>query len=153
MKTHIRPILGLAALLACATPALAEWEGTQWGMSPDEALAVLDGAVSHKPDASEIYEFAGARYEPLVRLDHSVGGIEGKALLLFDTDDALHSVVFTPEDLARCDDLTAALTEAHGAVESTGFGSTAIYNWVEGDVIRHTNSPDIGICNLSYSAE
>ncbi len=154
MKSAIRYIMGVTALLACATPSLAEWESTQWGMSPDEAMGVLDGATSHSPDASEIYEFQDAKYEPLVSLDHTVGGIEGQALLLFDTDHALHSVLFTPANLAQCDDLTAALIEAHGAVEATGFGSTAIYNWADGnDVIRHTNSPGIGICNLNYSAE
>lgn len=153
MKAQFRFILGLAALLACATPAIAEWEGTQWGMSPDEALGVLDGAVRHSPDASEIFQYDGAAFEPLVKLEHVIKGVHGEASLLFDGDQRLQFVTFMPEDLAQCDALTETLTEAHGAVDSSGFGSTAIYNWMDGDtVIRLTSSADIGICNLSYGA-
>lgn len=154
MKAHIRPILGLAAMLACATPALANWEGTQWGMSPDEALAALDGASSHSPDASETFQYDGANYEPLVKLAHAIEGIPGEAALLFNADESLQFVTFSPEDLTQCEVLVGALTEAHGAVDSSGFGSTAIYNWMDGDtVIRLTSSADIGICNLSYGAQ
>lgn len=153
MKSHIRYILGLAALLACATPALAEWEGTQWGMSPDEALGVLDGAARHSPDASEIFQYDGSAYQPLVKLEHAIEGVPGEAALLFDASESLQFVTFSPEDLTQCDALTAALMEAHGTVESSGFGSTAIYNWMDGStVIRLLNSAEIGICNLSYGA-
>lgn len=151
MKSQIFYALTLAAMIACATPAHADWEGTQWGMSPDEALAVLDGAKKHSPEASEILEYDGASYKPLLQLDHLVEGIEGEASLLFDADERLQFVVFSPADRTRCDALTAALSKVYGAVVATGFGSTAIYNWVDANaVIRLTNSPDIEICNLSY---
>jgi len=153
MKTVLCHAVILSALVACATPALANWEGTQWGLSPAEALEALEGASSHSPDASEIFQYDGAAYEPLVKLDHAVEGVPGEASLLFDEDESLQFVTFSPEDLTQCDALTAALTEAHGTVEPSGFGSTAIYNWMDGStVIRLTKSADIGICNLSYGA-
>lgn len=154
MKKVLRHAIALTALIASASPALSDWEGTQWGMSPDEALAVLDGARSHSPDASEIFQYDGAAYEPLIKLAHVIEGVPGEAALLFGTDESLQFVTFSPEDLTQCDALTAAMMEVHGAVESSGFGSTAIYNWMDGStIIRLTNSAEIGICNISYGAE
>lgn len=153
MTYGMRNALALATLVACTAPALADWEDTQWGMSPDETLAVLDGASSHSPDASEIFLYDDVAYEPLVKLAHTSDGVAGEASLLFHADKKLHFVVFIPDDITQCDVLTSALTEAYGAVESSGFGSTAIYNWMDGNtVVRLTNSADIGICNLSYGA-
>lgn len=153
MKTAFRPLLALAVTAGFSAPAQADWEGTQWGMSPDETLAVLDGASSHSPAASEVFEFDGAQYYPLVKVDHTIDGIEGEASLLFDAADALYFVVFSPDDLTRCDPLADALSTLYGEVEPSGFGSTAIYNWESGDtVVRLTNSVDIGICNLSFGA-
>ena len=154
MKSAIRHALALTALIACAAPALADWKGTQWGMSPEEAKDVLDGASSHTPDASEIFQYDGRAYQPLVKLEHVIAGVPGEAALLFDADESLQFVTFSPEDLTQCDALAAALMETHGTVESSGFGSTAIYNWKDGStVIRLTNSGGIGICNLSYGAQ
>jgi hypothetical protein len=153
MTPIFRPALALALLVGFAAPALANWQGTQWGMSPDETIAVLDGAQAHSPDASEVFQFDGADYQPLVKLTHTIEGIEGEASLLFDADEGLQFVVFIPAQIADCDALTAALTETYGTGEESGFGSTAIYNWTDDDtVIRLTNSADIGICNLSYGA-
>jgi len=123
-------------------------------MSPDEAQEVLDGSSSHSPNASEVFQYDGSAYLPLVKLEHAIQGVPGEAALLFDADESLQFVTFSPLDLTQCDALTAALMEAHGTVESSGFGSTAIYNWMDGDtVIRLTNSADIKICNLSYGAQ
>lgn len=153
MRSAVGKFAALAALLACAAPAYADWEGTQWGMSPNETLAVLKSARSHSPAPSETFLYDGASYQPLVKLAHSTEGIEGEATLLFDTDGKLQFVVFMPGDLTQCDLLAAALGERHGDTEVTGFGSTSILNWIDGNnVIRLTNAADIGICNLSYGA-
>lgn len=153
MKTAYRNVFALTAILALSVPAFADWEGTQWGMSPDEVLAKLDAASSHSPAASEIFEYDGAQYRPLVKLGHAIDGVEGEASLLFDANDTLRFVAFSPTDLAECDALATALSARHGEVKPTGFGATAIYNWEDGEnVIRLTNSADIGICNLSFGA-
>ncbi len=153
MKTAFRHSLPLMMIAALSASAHADWEGTQWGMSPDETLAVLDGASPHSPAASEIFEYDGAQYNPLVKAAHVIEGVEGEASLLFDGDEALYFVVFSPNDLAQCDALTTALSTLYGDVEPTGFGTTAIYNWESGEnIIRLTNSVDIGICNLSFGA-
>lgn len=141
----------LTALLACVAPAHADWEGTHWGMAPDAALAALEGARSHAPTAADLYEYDGKQFSPLVKLPYALDGIGGQAALLFDADQSLQFVTFTPDDLTQCDALAAALGERHGASEESGFGSTAILNWIDGDdVIRLTNSTAIGICALSY---
>lgn len=151
MNSAAPAAIALAILAYSVAPSHADWEGTQWGMSPGEALAVLDGAREHRPEAAEIYEFDGGRYEPLVKVGHTAGGVEGEASLLFDPDGALRFVMFSPDDVTRCDSLAAALVETYGDIEPSGFGATSIYNWVEGDnVVRLTSSAAIGICNLSF---
>ncbi|KKB08665.1 hypothetical protein VE26_00810 [Devosia chinhatensis] len=136
-----------------AAPAQAEWEGTAWGMSPQETLAVLDTARSHKPAQSETFEYDGASYMPMVKMPYTVDGITGEAALLFDGSDSLQFVTFSPEDIGQCDALTEALKAQYGTGDESGFGATAIYNWADGDtIIRLTNSPSIGICALSYGA-
>jgi hypothetical protein len=153
MKSLLRLAACLSLVAVPAMPAFAEWQGTQWGMSPDEALSLLDGASAHSPAASEIVQYGGVGYQPLVKLPHQANGIAGKASLLFDAQDKLQFVVFAPDDLQACDDLTAALQREYGAAEESGFGATAIYNWVDDhNVIRLTSSADIGMCNLSYGA-
>lgn len=144
---------GIAFLLLASAPALANWEETEWGMSPGAALAVLDGATGHSPSEAEKYDYDGSRYSPLVKQPRTIEGVAGEATLLFDADEALSFVVFSPDDTAQCNGLGEALLERYGPAEPTGFGTTEIYNWTEeGDMVRFTNSPDAGFCNLNYSA-
>lgn len=56
------PAAGIAILLLASAPALANWEETEWGMSPSAALAALDGATSHTPSDAEKYDYDGSRY-------------------------------------------------------------------------------------------
>lgn len=89
----------------------------------------------------------------MVKQARSIEGVPGEASFLFDADEALRFVVFSPDDTAQCDTLGEALLQRNGPAEPTGFGSTAIYNWDdEGDIVRFTNSADAGFCNLNYSA-
>lgn len=143
----------LVILALAVAPAQANWEGTEWGMSPDAALAVLDGARSHAPEPAEIYEEAGAPYAPLIKLDHAVEGISGEASLLFDSEDKLHFVLFNPADIADCDALGAALTARYGEADALGAGGMSISDWTgDGNAIKLTSFASAGICNLSYSA-
>ncbi len=143
----------IAILLLASTPALANWEGTEWGMSPGAALAALEGATSHTPGEAEKYDYDGNRYSPLVKQARAIEGVAGEATLLFDANEALSFVVFSPDETAQCDALGDALLALYGPAEPTGFGSTEIYNWAnQGDMVRFTNSPDAGFCNLNYSA-
>jgi len=139
-------------LTIAIAPAHASWEGTEWGMSPAQALVVLDGASSHQPAKAEIYEDNGASYAPLVKLDHAIEGVEGTVSLLFDMDERLHFVLFNPRNVADCDALGAALTERYGAAEAAGAGSMSISDWQgDGNSIKLTSFAGAGICNLSYS--
>lgn len=150
-----RHILALAAGLAAVMPVtvLADWESTRWGMTPEETLAVLDGASSHDPAPQEVYQDGGRDYAPRVKLSREIEGIAGTVSLLFDTDDQLHFVLFNPLDIANCDALDAALTERHGDADAVRAGTFQISDWAaDGNGIKLTNAPSAGICSLSYSA-
>ena len=43
---------GIVALLLTSAPAMANWEETEWGMSPSAALAVLDSAIANTWDSA-----------------------------------------------------------------------------------------------------
>lgn len=141
----------LTVMLA-VPPVLAAWDVTHWGMTPDQALSALDGATKHAPTMTGDYTYDGVRYYPLVTQQREIETIAGQVVLLFDADDSLQFVVFTPDSVADCDKLEEALIARHGATEALGFGSTAIYNWeADGDIVRFTNSVDAGFCSLNYS--
>ncbi|WEK03424.1 MAG: hypothetical protein P0Y65_14635 [Candidatus Devosia phytovorans] len=151
MTTGLRHAAALAALIACATPAHAGWETTHWDMPLEEAVAALDGAERNTPAVTEMVVYDGVTYAPLLKQARAVEGLDGEVTFLFDADATLQFVTFSPSDAVECDRLVDALTERHGATDATGFGSTAIYNWVEGeDIIRLTSSLEAAICNLSY---
>lgn len=46
----MRRMLLLAALLVAAQPALAEYEATRWGMTPDEVVAAMGGVAKRVRD-------------------------------------------------------------------------------------------------------
>ena len=48
MRIHRLPIL-IAALIACAAPAHADWGTTHWGMTVDEVLAAHPGSAAVPP--------------------------------------------------------------------------------------------------------
>lgn len=151
MPVRYRYAIAAIAILAATVPAQADWETTQWGMSPDAALAVLDGARSHDPAPSEIYEMAGIGYAPLVILPYEIDGVAGQISLLFDAGESLSFVLFAPDDLADCEALGAALTDQHGAADLLSTGAISISDWLaDGDAIKLTHVQG-AVCNLSYA--
>lgn len=151
MTSKISLAGALAAIIACTMPAHANWETTHWGMSPEEALAALDGASSHPIRVAELVEYGGNTYAPLVKLSDAIEGVEGEISLMFDADKALRFVSFNPSKVSNCDALSTALLRTHGPAETSGFGKTVIYNWQDnGDIVRFTNSKEAGFCALSY---
>ncbi|MDR7126359.1 hypothetical protein J2X53_003201 [Pseudorhodobacter sp. 4114] len=139
-------------MMIAALPVHAGWETTQWGMSPDEALAALESAVGHDPTPEEYYQEGGNSYAPLVTMPHGIDGIRGQVSLLFDSGNSLRSVLFNPDDIAECDALHAAITQQHGAPDAMEPGWISIADWVVGaDAIKLTNMASARICNLSYA--
>ncbi len=140
------------AVLLASTPVLADWETTRWGMSPDEALAVLDGAQSHDFSADEIYLVGEVGYAPRVKLAHSLDGIAGEISLLFDDAGTLRIVLFNPAEIGDCGALAAAMRARHGEGDVVAMGPFTMSDWsVDGNAVTLTASEESGICNLSYS--
>lgn len=152
-RTSKLSFVAFVSLALLVPPALASWEGTEWDMSPSEVLAAVVRAREHSPASSEAFVYDGRSFAPLVKAEHEIAGIAGEAALLFDANEALRSVLFSPAQIDACATLGEALTDRHGAVETTGFGSTEIFNWEDTEnTISFTSSADLGICNLSYAA-
>lgn len=140
------------AVLLTTMPALADWEATRWGMTPDEALAVLDGAQSHDFSADEIYLVGEVGYAPRVKLAHSLDGIAGEISLLFDDAGTLRIVLFNPAEIGDCGALADAMSARHGDGDVLAMGPFTMSDWsVDGDAVTLTASEESGICNLSYS--
>ncbi|MCJ8151754.1 hypothetical protein [Shinella sedimenti] len=139
--------------LVLAAPADAGWEATQWGMSPNEAMAVLDGAVQYPPQSKEIHEHAGKKYAPLIKLSHAVEGVSGQTLLLFDVDRKLRYVMFNPTEIGSCDSLVEALTSRYGVPHAMSAGKINISDWSHGAEAIKLTKVGSTVCNLSYSAK
>ncbi len=45
MITRIFSILAISSLILAGSPALADWQYTRWGMTPNEVLAASEGAA------------------------------------------------------------------------------------------------------------
>ncbi|MEO9340913.1 hypothetical protein ABFT80_26280 [Mesorhizobium sp. SB112] len=137
--------------LTIVTPALAGWETTQWGMSPDEALAALDGAETKTPTPAEFYNDRGKTFKPLVKLNTQLDKIKVEASLLFDSDNRLASVLINPTAVDDCMALREHLVAQHGNGNEIKSGPISITEWEAGsDLIKLTATPSIGLCNLSY---
>lgn len=142
----------LVVLVGASLPAHADWEVTRWGMTPDEALAALENAVSHDPTPEELYLYDNVAFAPLVKLPHEINGIAGKASLLFDSDSSLSYVLFDPADVAQCEALHETLVAQLGEPDALNTEWMSVSDWVEGpDTVKLTRLASSGICNLSYA--
>lgn len=104
-------LLGAAALVLTATPALANWGATGWGMTPADVIAAVPGAIPSAPDKGKdvrgMHELAAAPYRD--------GEVETTATFLFDPDtNGLAFVGLTPHDFGQCQAYQAALVARLG---------------------------------------
>lgn len=160
MKRYFGPI---AAFVLFATPAAAQWEWTEWGMSPEAAIAVSGGrAEAYEPQAGEVYEeleglypnfTVVARSYPRARFDHKIGGVPMEGKLVFTEDNRLLTVLLTA-DRARCGEVLTALGEQYGAAEESGGpGFGEIYIWDrDGQKTTLLDSEAVDLCNVSIQA-
>lgn len=103
-------IFAAACLLLSATPALADWETTRWGMTPEQVIAAVPGAVATAPalgtDVKGMHQLARAPFAD--------GGIAMTASFLFDSS-GLAFVGVTLEDVTQCDAYRKLLVARLGA--------------------------------------
>ncbi len=109
----------LAALLALAGPALAHWEYTRWGMTPEQVVQASRGAVRlippaerpRLPDADLLVAAEGSFAEGPLRLSVRFG---------FDAREGLALVVYGVAEPGQNAALRAWLIRRHGEPQRRG---------------------------------
>jgi hypothetical protein len=134
-------MLAVSAVLL-STPAFADWPPTHWGMTVDEVLEAVPGAVAVKSmngddDVMKQRQFASAPFED--------GGIPMKAEFYFDRKlKTLSMVRFLPAP-AQCSAYDAVVRARYGAGVETGSTTPLIavaIKWTDAatrDEISYTN--------------
>ena len=127
-----KPMFAAAALLLTATPALANWGATGWGMTPVDVIAAVPNAVATAPDKGKdvrgMHELAAAPYKD--------GDVVMTATFLFDPDtNGLAFIGLTPNDYGQCDAYKATLIARYGKGKPTdmklGDLSMGKLDWVD----------------------
>ena len=139
------------AVVGMATPALADWQYTQWGMSPAEVQTASNGtAVVNKDrtlDASDLTASLTAFFRGDKR--------PFTAVFLFDAAGRLSAVTLNPSDRISCDPIRKSLGEHYGtpaSIDQLKFGQTARWNDVEGDNVVVFLDLGQGNCSIQYSS-
>ena len=140
----------LAALAVLAEPALADWQYTRWGMSPDEVKKASEGAAVENQDrsldadglkAQLVAPFAGAT-------------LPFDAVFLFGIRDRLAVVTLNPRDLASCARLPDVLRAHYGpplSNEAADKARTARWNDYGNNNVVNFLDLGGGGCSIEYS--
>jgi hypothetical protein len=139
-------------LLFVASPALEDWEFTNWGMTPDEVVAASAGSA-HRVESRAIGSIA---LEAVGTYD--MAGVTFTAQYHFSQDhQGLHSVVLAARDVSQCPDLTRALAQKYGPPEvrpSAGGGSFSIWRDRRGNSLISLTDDHVpgrhSVCTLIY---
>jgi hypothetical protein len=105
-----------AALLLTATPALANWGKTGWGMTPEDVIAAVPGAAATPEDKGKdvrgMHQLAAAPYTD--------GDVAMTATFLFDPDgEGLAFVGMTLTDFGQCGAYMTTLIARYGKGKPT----------------------------------
>lgn len=139
------------ALLGMETQALADWQYTQWGMSPAEVQAASNGTAVDNQDRTLDAVDLKAGLTAFYRGDKR----PFTAVFLFDATGKLSAVTLNPTDRISCDPIRQSLSEHYGAPASLDqhkFGETARWNDVEGDNVVVFLDLGQGNCSIQYSS-
>ena len=142
--------LATSALAFSALPAAANWQYTQWGMTPDEVRAA-SSAVAHPNldralDAEDLRAALTAPYQG--------AAIPFTAVFLFDPENKLQTVTLDPVGGIACPVIVQALSANHGAPE--GMADMVEAKTLRWDDVPHDNLVvyvDLGQgnCAIQYS--
>jgi hypothetical protein len=119
------------AFVLMPTAALADWQYTKWGMSPEDVVAASNGKAHLVPEAEAAKTLHSSEYViPLAKGDHSANG--EKFSVMFDfTRQAkrLQTVTLTATDPSRCYIYKRMLLNKYGAPIDTERGPTEGLKW------------------------
>ncbi len=140
----------VVAVLRMTTPAWADWQYTQWGMSPEEVQSASNGTAlvnqDRKLDTTDLKAGLTAFYRGDKR--------PFTAVFLFDATGKLAAVTLNPTDRISCDSIDQSLDAHYGAPASLDrqkFGQTVRWNDVEGDNAVVFLDLGMGNCSIQYS--
>ncbi len=149
----MRAVTSLAAAicLGCwATPAAADWQYAQWGMSPAEVGAASGGVA--RPNGDRDLDAEGLRAELVA--PYTTGSLPFTAVFRFDAEDALDDVALIPTGPPNCPVVRAALVTHHGTPEGKADAqSAATLRWHDLDANNLVVFLDLGDghCSIQYS--
>ena len=139
------------AVSGVETPASADWQYTQWGMSPADVQAASDGTAVVNQDRSLDAADLKAGLTAFYRGDKR----PFTAVFLFDSAGKLATVTLNPTDRISCGPIRQSLDAHYGTPASLNqqqFGQTARWNDVEGDNVVVFLDLGQGNCSIQYSS-
>ena len=105
--------LATSALACSALPAAADWQYTQWGMTPNEVRAASND-VAH-PNLDRALDAEDLR--AVLTAPYQGAAIPFTAVFLFDPENKLQAVTLNPVGGIACPVIVQALNANHGAPE------------------------------------
>lgn len=131
--------LGMAFSLLSPLPVLADWEYTQWGMTPDQVISAAKGDVKLVPPANRL-TINGVNRQNAVDGSFADGDLRLAVTFQFDTVSSgllcVHAEVI---DMAQNTLLRDRLIKKHGQPqEKSGLPAIGLeeYHWKAPDIIR-----------------
>ena len=149
----MRPATSLAAAICLglgATPAAADWQYSQWGMSPAQVEAASGGAA--KPNDERDLDAEGLRAE--LAAPYMAGSLPFTAVFRFDAEDMLDDVALIPTGPVSCPVVRATLIDHHGTPEGKADPQSApTLRWHDLDANNLVVFLDLGggHCSIQYS--
>ena len=126
--------LFIAAVVSAATPALADWEFTRWGMTPAQVMAGSAGMVKAVPK-EEIKRDDADHWEISLRGDIKINGKTRPASFMFDTKSGgLRCVIYNGLG-SDAGSLKQELMNKYGSGKEETFGDMQSFDWVAPDDI------------------
>ena len=139
-----------SAIVMAATPALADWQFTRWGMTIEEVIVGAGGKTTINEDRSKD---TSEELVSLLRIDHTSGGFDFVAFLEFDRNKTLARVSLEPKSSDTCGKLPFALSSTYGPPQTkSGNAVSEVLKWWHAETGNVVTFFQIGAdCWLIYS--
>lgn len=140
----------LTLLAAQARPASADWQYTQWGMSPAQVTTASEGRAVENRDRS--LDAGGLKAE--LAAPYQGASLPFTAVFLFGLRDRLAAVTLSPRDIGVCGKLPALLQAHYGPpVAREGVDKALTARWNDYGNNNAVNFLDLGSggCSIQYS--
>ena len=149
----MRPSTSLAALFCLsvsALPAAADWQYTQWGMSPAQVVGASGGVA--KPNDDRSLDAEDLRAE--LSAPYMAGSLPFTAVFRFDLAGALDDVTLIPVGPVSCPAVRTVLVTHHGPPEGkadVGGATTLRWHDLDANNLVVFLAPEDGHCSIQYS--